>query len=634
MEVIMSLSRLLLGILVMSLAPNAPLDVFAQQGTQKESKPSAPKAEQPQTEEERVAWKELAMQTLGTIIPEIDKVEEIHDRIRLKVRATGLLWKQDEPLARLRFRQILASIDQHQPEGKTPQEIGWLKDQLRQTVIQEVLRHDRPFADELAKSQAEKVEETKRDETGKPASDPGASLKERADRADRLATLAMQTFSEDPERALKLAEDSLAEGVVSPQLFTLLIQSRMSLGATRANPLFERIMPLLLQNPYLSAPQLQLVAIYIFPDLQLGNMPSESTTAPVVASPLIQAFFDLALGVLTRATRLIENTPPSARTEQWQQMSMHAYFLTRQLQPKFEQYGTTDAVATLSSLVNQLSKHLTQEQRQMVEANANPQANVGNVLNLAEREQEPNRRDAYFAQAAMSAYGSGDYINALKIAERIINPEVRQQIQDQIKQLLVQVLAGREEFDAAAKYARELHQPFQRAWGLFWVARALAKKEDLLRCIPLLSEAEQTTTKLDDSVEKAQLMLWITEVYVQIESLRSFELLSQTVKSINGAYDKEGLPKFTLNLPGGQNRPPARKGPVTEGWNIEPLFQKLARKEFPRALSITLEFSRLEFRLLAQLAVCQAVLTPSQEERKSEQASILAPWGRTRTRVI
>lgn len=477
------------------------------------------------------------------------------------------------------------------------------------------MRHDRRFAEELVKSQAEKAKGTEGHETEKSRSDPDASLRERTGRANRLANLAASILRENPEQALKLAEESLAEGVVSVPLLTILIPLKISLGAARTNPLFERVLALLLPNAYVTTLELQGLAIYIFPDLQLGSLPSESLAIPVVPQPLIHRFFDLALRTFTRTLDQIERAPSSS--ERRQQLSMHAYFLTRQLQPKFERHGTAETVVTINSLADRLSRQLTQEQRLMVEANANPQANVGKILDLAKQETEPSRRDAYYAQAAMSAYGSGDYHNALKIAERIENRDLRQQLEQQIKQLLVQIFADRGEIDAAARLARELEPLSQRAWGLFWVARALAKKQDdKPRAWPLLVEAEQTAMKLDESVEKAQTLLWIIEVHLQIGSSRSFELLSHVVKSINGAFDDKGNPRFLMTSPTSPNRSGMMsRAQATDVFQFEPLFQKLARQDFLRTVAMALGLSRPELRLAAQLAACQAVLETEQDGR-------------------
>ncbi len=607
-EAIMNVSRSLINALLLSLILNAPLGVLAQEKAPKQTEPDAPEISEP-SEEDQTAQRELALQTLNAIIPEIDKIKDFRERVRLKARAAGLLWNEREAQARLQFQQLLRSIAQYQLEGEESNVVKWRRNQLRQEVIQEAMRYDREFAEELAKWRAEKDEETDREEAETPPADPKADLKERAARADRLVALALQTFSENPERALKLADESLAEGVVSPQLLNLLIPLKMSLGANRTNPLFERVLTLLLQNPYLTTFQLQILAVYIFPDLQLGNLPSEKLAVPVVAASQIHQFFDLMLRILKRTARWLEQMSSSMPAETREQLSQHAYFLARQVQPKLERYGTPDAVVALNALIDQLGRPLTQEQRQMIEANANPRANIAKILDLAKQETEPSRRDAYYAQAAMSAYGSGDYHNALKIAERIEDREQRQHLVQQIKQLLVQVFTERGEFNAAARYARELEPLSQRAWGLNWVARALAKKEDRLRAVPLLVEAEHTARKLGDSVEKAQVMLWITETHVQLESLRAFELLSHAVKSINRAFDEKGRPRFSLASPVGSVRPSARrKIQATNLFRFEPLFPKLAREDFTRVIGIAQELDRPELRLTAQLIACRAIL--------------------------
>ncbi|MCS6806945.1 MAG: hypothetical protein RMM98_09770 [Acidobacteriota bacterium] len=598
--------KVLTNALVLYLILSTPLDMLAQQAAQKETESGAQKAEQPK--DAQSAWREVAHQMLGAIIQETDKIEDFGERVRLKARAAGLLWKLNEPQARTQFLQLLTAITQHQPQGKTARETSELQNELRHDVIQEVMRHDRQFAEELANFQAEKAKPTDSEQTDKSRHDPKATIKERTARANRLANLAADTLSQDPERALKLAEESVAEGIVSLPLLNILIPLKMSLGATRTSPLFERVLALLLQEPYITTFELQVLVVYAFPDLQLRTLPNASDAVPALTPPMMQPLFDLALKVFAGTLERIERAPSSSG--QRQQLAMHASFLARQLQPKLERFGTVEAVVTLTSLAEQLSKLLSQEQRQMVEANANPQANVANLLSMAEREKDPNRRDAYYAQAAISAYGTGDYHNALKLAERIENREVRQQVQQQTKQLLVQVLADRGDVEAAAQLARELDQPAQRAWGLFWVARAVAKKKDEQpRAIPLLVEAQQQAMKLDDSVEKGQVFLWITDVHLEIGSPRSFEMLSQAVKSINGAFDEKGNPRFLMASVYGQVKPATPSNVrATAVFQFEALFQKLARQDFPRTMGIALEFRRLELRLLAQLAACRAVL--------------------------
>lgn len=609
----MGLSRELIGVLAFCVAVNSSLIMSAQQEKQKETN-----VEQPESRDERSVWREQALQTLNAIIQDVDKVEDFRERVRLKARAAGLLCKQDEVGARRQFRVLLASIVQYQPQGKPPEEIAWLQTQLQQEVIEEAMHCDPQFADELAKSVAEKPKVAEQEDRQKATPDPQADLRMRSDRAERWARLALQALAEDPERAAKLAERSLDEGLVARSLFNLFIPLRMSLGAERINPLFERALTYLLKNPSLSTFQLQLLAVYIFPDLQIGNLPSETPVIPVMAPPGIQQFLSLALKVLANTASWLEQQTTSGSTEQRQQWSAHAYFLSRQLQAKFEHYGTSEAVASLNLLVDQLGKRLSTDVRLTVEANVNPQANVGSLLDLAKVEKDPTRRDGYYAQAAMSAYSSGDYHNALRITEKIENSEARRAVEQQIKRVLVSVFVERGQFDDAIKYAREFESPAERAVMLNLVARALAKKKDEhLRAEPLLFEAEQTAVKADDSVEKAQALLWITETCAQVGSARAFAVLSQAVKSINSAFDEKGNPKPSTVQPVGQRQNSARQQVrATDLFKLDALFRQLAQRDFMTTTNIAQGLSQLELRLAAQLAACQGILASG--EKKSD----------------
>jgi hypothetical protein len=619
MEGIMRLSKVLISLLLLPLGLASPPVNLARQDKQKETKPEAAKKGESEGRDERSAWREQALQALTSIIEEADKVEDFRDRVRLKARAAGLLCKQNEPGTRRQFRILLVSISHYHPQGKTSEEAHWLQTQLRQEVIQEAMRCDPQFADELARSVVEKPEDADQEDKQRAAADPQVELKERSERAERWASLALQAFPEDPERAVKLAEKSLDEAVVVPSLLNLFIPLRMSLGAERSNPLFERALTYLVRNPSLSTFQLQLLAVYIFPDLQLGRLPSETPVAPVVAPRVIHQFLNLALSVLAHTTSWLEQQGASGSSEQ-QQVSAHAYFLSQQLRAKFEEFGTAEAVVSLNALADQLGKNLSAGDRRMVEANANPQASVGSLLNLAKAEKDPRHRDAYYAQAAISAYSSGDYNGAVRITEKIENLEVRRTVEQQIKRVLVSALVERGQFDDAIKYAREFESPAERAVMLNLVARALAKKEDgRTRAEPLLIEAEQAAVKADDSVEKAQALLWITETYGQIESARAYAALSQAVKSINNAFDEKGNPKFLTVLPAGQRQNFARQQVrATDLFRLDSLFQQLAQRDFMTTTSIAQGLKRLELRLAAQLAACRGVVAMDEKKAASD----------------
>lgn len=618
----MRLSKILTSLILLPLVLTSLPVTLARQETQKETKPEVGKKERTESRDERSPWHEQAVQLLNTILQEADKVEDFRERVRLKARAAGLLWKQNEPGARSQFRVLLASIAQYQPQGKASEEVNWLRTQLRQEVIQEAMRCDSQFADELAKAGAEKPKDADQEDKQKAATDPQANLKEGNERAERWSSLALQTLSEDPQRAAKLAEKSLDEGVVARSLFNLFIPLKMSLGAERTNPLFERALTYLVRNPSLSTFQLQLLAVYIFPDLQLGRLPSESPVAPVVAQPVIHQFLNLGLRVLADTASWLEQQGTSGSSEQ-QQVSAHAYFLSQQLHAKFEQFGAAEAVASVNSLVDRLSKGLRVDVRRMVEANANPQASVGSLLDLAKAEKDPTHRDAYYAQAAMSAYSSGDYNGAMRITEKIENLEARRTVEQQIKRVLVSVFVERGQFDDAIKYAREFASAAERAVMLNLVARALAKKKDEhTRAESLLVEAEQAAVKADDSVEKAQALLWITETYRHVESARVFAALGQAVKSINNAIDEKGNPKVSTVLPAGQRQNSAlHQVRATDLFRLDSLFQQLAQRDFMTTTSIAQDLSRLELRLGAQLAACQGILAPNQKKADSDSRS-------------
>lgn len=555
-------------------------------------------------------WRKQALYDITFIMSEADKVEGIRDSVYIKSRACKILWDRDLEAVRAEFLRTAEAIENYTSDELTPQQLKWLRHDLWAELIKEAVRHDTAFASKLEKLKAEKEKQR--------ITDQPAEAKVISDgqwfKADMLAQLAAEALQDgDPKQALTWVKESLSVGAPVMKLANLMIPLRTSLGAAEVDPVFEGFLKLMVMAPRPTPVSLNVLAVYAFPDLQAGLDRREARTA--VRPAVVQMFVATALAVLTESLKAVEALSPKVSPKEANVLKSQAYAVAARLQPRLEQYATPDQAKHLNSIVAGLGERLGREQRQSVDSFIQPQPEPSKLLESAEKEYNPYKRDGYYQGAVTAALRAGDHATALDIASRIYDPQMRQFIEREINLAAVYREIGKGNFHEALTAARRLMWP-ERVSALSQIAQAVAEKGDKDWAMTTLLEAEYAAEKMDNSLDKSARLGDVARAYLAIEPERAFEVLSTIVSSANGAFDIDGKSIRVRSDAGESFRLPNNEVRVAGLLNVDHIFEVLAGRDYMRANLIAQSLTRRELRLNAQLAVCRGILKSEKRNGK------------------
>jgi hypothetical protein len=223
-------------------------------------------------------------------------------------------------------------------------------------------------------------------------------------------------------------------------------------------------------------------------------------------------------------------------------------------------------------------------------------AGLQDLLSQADTARSPAEKDNLYARAAVLALAESDFERALAIAGKVSPSPSRLSIEARARQRAAVAALSKEDFVEADRYARDLPNLVQRATVVDQLLRALEKRKDTGRAAEVLAEAEQSLGKTQDGPEKASALLIIAGAAARLDPLRGFEILRSAITAINKAdTDNKSLDKYTPNF--------------------DQVLPLLARADFDRVLQLALSLDRKEYSVLAQMALCRAVLGQTRDKQ-------------------
>jgi tetratricopeptide (TPR) repeat protein len=238
------------------------------------------------------------------------------------------------------------------------------------------------------------------------------------------------------------------------------------------------------------------------------------------------------------------------------------------------------------------------------------------LLEQAQSERNKFLKDLLYTRAAMSAMTGGDFDRALSIVEKLGDEDRRAGLGSMIKLQAAAVALRKDDPDSALRYAAGVSDLRQRAYLYGTIARTLFDKNEAVRAIGVLGEAERDIDKADDDAVKANALLIIAEVKTRIDPVQGFEAAGAAVKAFNRA-DSAGKDGRAPSPAGGPSALSAILNSTLklDAPNFEPVFLRLAKADFNRAVQLARTLERNDRSVPAQLAACQGTLAPRQEKR-------------------
>ena len=576
-----------------------------------QDKPAARKKEQDLT---RAIWREQALQLLPSVTSEAEKIENVRERLHIIARAAAVLWAQDQERAQADFVRVAEAIDAFRPYDLKPEQLKPVREKLWGDLLQEAVRVDRTLAARLQQVKARKDPDFEPPDARGDEKRIEQQHRNRLVQANTLAQMAEEALGQKKtDQALDLARQSLNTGVASPHLANIFIPLKMSAGA-QVDGLFETYLNLLLQRPDLPPVQINLLAVYTFPDMQAGFVKNAGAPSPSLSPRAIQKFLDVALLCLNTSAAAVEAARGGRLTQSHVILFSQTYAVATRLQPKFAAYAPPRKAEALNALAEQLGVQMSSAQRRSTDAMVQPPRDWSQMLETAGRENDPNVRDTYYGQAALMAVAAGDSRSAQEILEKISNSTMRQRIEQQLLTVLIDTNITQGNFAEALAAAQRL-KPQEQYGPLVTIARAMVTKGDRPGGMEILEKLRRATEQADNDLEKVQRLTDLARVYLTLAPESVFDLLKPITNSANEVLGPNG-DRIVMSVREPENyvRVPNPQFLIPLIFNLDDIFETLAKQDFFRAHDAARSLVRPELRLHTQLAVLRSALEPDKAQ--------------------
>ena len=502
-----------------------------------------------------------------------EKAKTLDDSIaktEILAAVADALWEQNEPRARALFTAAFESIPGIKLDPKFDQreaiaqrrggKFGPLF-QLRSSVLERVARRDFKLAETLRQS----VKTTAEDAAGK------------AELSQLYLNLAVALAKTRPEEAIRLLRLSLNE--VGPPFVFALLRIRSD------NPqLADRVFGEALTSVK-SLENLGSLAIYVLPteeDRFYGRSPLDDPSR----TASIKSFLDYVFNGLMQTNDQIDAT----RAEASYRTLNSVLPLFQRLQPERVSF-VNQKIGAMRALMS--PKGTSAAESDHVER-------VEDLIRQAEATIGERKRTILLMRASDAAMQQNDLEKALSVAE-LISDSYERKIQTSLvlyQAAMKEMREGKRE--RAYMLARQIEFLPQRVLVFTRLAEELWADKQADAAATKMDEIWGWVNKADNSPQKIDAMLKLTALIASHDTVRGFEWLQTTTRSLNST-------EFS-STPVDLNRISVELQITLDMLDFESSFGPLAKVDFERAFAIAHSLTKSEAALLAETIVCTRVL--------------------------
>lgn len=601
-----------------------PIVGLAQTTASKEPEPTPTKAQQ-----EKLAAAALAAEQRNLVLTQLISLSEearsYHDlslRPHILARVADALWDADGDAARRIFRQAWDAAEAADTEdsnakieGPQMQMVTALRRMggidKRNEVLRTAARRDHALAEEFL-----------------------MKLKEQENKDNDLKSV---SSADDSARRLRLGRNLLEDGEIdqaiafaTPALIKVNPDSIGFLSSLRvkrpeiADQKFIYLMALAELDPASDANTVSLLSSYTFSPGYYITYNSDGTsiwgfeevrsTPPNLPADVRTTFFKVAASILLRPLPPLEqDTTTSGR--------MGKYAMIRRLLPLFDQYAPDSATALraqLTSLATEIPKtRLGDPNRATQPSNFGPPSLPlpGDILQRLQDQLDHARnskeRDGFCRQAAAELAEQGD-ARALDIADKIDDTKLRDEVRSYVDFQLVRFALKRKDATESIRLARKGQLThLQRGWAYLQAVRLLSKsaKPNQSEATALLDETIAEARRMDaEDSDRARVLFGATTQFLPLDEVRTWELITESVKSANSAEKFTGEKTSIFSMPMSMKAGMTFESISEDGFGIVPVMRLLAGRDLNRGLDVAKSFKRDGPRAVAILAIASAIL--------------------------
>jgi hypothetical protein len=609
----------------------------------------AAQSAKPVTKAPRVAYDALAESRRTTAVSLIsslaDEARAFHDemlRARVQARAADALWETDQERSRALFRRAWDSADLADKEIARRVEEDKRRQlaagggvaltrpaNLRSEVLRLAAKRDRALGEEFLAKLDEQRKQEERDAAAKlmgeqaTAPDPNTPAGLSFDTNHRLELARQLLQSGDTERALQFAAPALQQPTREVVFFLSDLREK---SPDAADKIFAAMLSRVAVDPSSDANTVSTLSSYVFtPHLVINIMRGGgfNTTSSGRSTPPENFPAALRLGFMQTAAQVLLRPPAPPDQDRTSGGRAATYFLIARLLPLFEQY-LPSSVASLRTQLTALTPDAPEEVRDpkndmLTEGLRNEATDtrdpVQDALDRLRNATTDEERDRLYVEAAITAAGRRDP-RAREFAEDVKDSATREQLLPYVDYSLARGAIEKKDVPEALRIARNgAMTHLQNVWVLAEAARLNAKDNRAL-ALDLLDEASLEARKIDAAdADRPRALLAVAAQLYELDPSRVWSLMSDLVKAANAAPDFTGE-DGQLRIKFQSKTHTSIHSSSFDGFNLQPLFQKLAAVDMNRAVELAKNFTGEAPRAVSTLAVATAVLNDNATKTK------------------
>lgn len=540
---------------------------------------------------------------------------------QVQARIADIVWDIDPNSAEMYLTKAWGKSKDVKASGEKPSE--YQNSSARVEASREVLLVARKRAPELAEKWLAELTDSAEEDFQKSNN---GMFDDRTAKSAVLLQMAMQTAAENPEAAAAFAAESLRDGV-SFGLQTVLIaiqEKNPELAQNVVRAALQRLRTAGIASPN----EVLILYSYVYlPGLVFAASDSANQGQRTISlardRPQIKAMAELnpglALDFLRVAAGALLGLPyPVDEKEARQQSDAINTILYRigkslpQQSRALREKLTSILASTNYSPADSAPEGSVQRQRgEKVEEYRSRV--IDNLVEKAEKESNPLRRDILYAQAALKT-NAEMFERGKSVAAKIQDKELQEQITNFVVYRKTLDEIKLDNFDSAYKIQSKNSNLKQKAAGLIVGANKLKKQKDTIRTGDWLSDAEKLFRKAEKSDEDwIRIGFGLTNAYGEINRIESSDAFRQTAKLID---EKE-------KVDFGDDKAPLASGfsgidfvsflNDTNGFSLKSAVLSFSKEDFEDALTSLKTIKNPKIKGFGVLALCEKYLKDSRK---------------------
>jgi hypothetical protein len=582
---------------------------------------TSPTESQSDKEKKQKELEKQVLQMLDQAVGDAGTLKLARNRAIVFGVAGDLFWKFDEKRSRQLFRDmandIIVSNQEAEKEKKDRDDPGMFYEMdfenLRSDLLPFVAKHDADMALEMlvqtrpakvTEAMAKAAQPKQKEESGMFNFDRNAfSVRQELALEQQFAVLAAE---QNPDKAIKLLQDSLAKGI-SYNVFGLLDKINKK-SADKAKSLADEIVKKIVDTDLAKKREEMAVAIQF---LQIASKPESAASTKAKRYKFTDSQMkDIANKLFT--------------TFMTATASMETTMMFTQAQPILEKALPEKAIL-LKQRKTELSKNLPPEMKQFEQISKvyNPNSTADELLAEIPKLNEGMREQAYEVLGQKIAKIE-DEAKAKKMIEQIPDEKARERANEKYESAKISRAASSGKLEDAKKLIGNLGVKKNQIKKLVALALEFKKKnteKDTESAVNLMKDAKALINEFPEDEDELNDLMEVVKGYASVNPNEAFRLFDPIVDQINDYVQASAiLSKYNKNgnrFKKGELLFSTNKGYWGEGMLIFRYIeqmQMLGKADLNRMTSLSDKFQRNDSRTIVKLFVAQGFLKDEKED--------------------